>query len=65
MSKPTFGQTTARSGSQANSNWEDNATSSGAKFKFIHLIAVSIVFLLLGSYLAKVPISKGPETTKD
>ena len=63
MSKP--GQTTARSGSQANLNWEENGPSSGAKFKFIHLIFVSIVFLLLGSYLAKLPLSTGPETSKD
>ena len=35
--------------------WDDAQVSSGKKFKFIHLIIVSIVFLLLGSYLAKVP----------
>lgn len=44
-------------------NWEDNSASSKGKFKFIHLIIVSIVFLLLGSYLAKVPIAS-PTTKK-
>ena len=37
-------------------NWADDAGSSGKKFKFIHVILVSIIFLLLGSYLAKLPI---------
>jgi len=40
--------------------WEDDGTSSGKKFKFIHIIVVSIIFLLLGSYLAKVPIAAAP-----
>mmetsp|Transcript_22260 Transcript_22260/g.29810 ORF Transcript_22260/g.29810 Transcript_22260/m.29810 type:complete len:94 (+) Transcript_22260:782-1063(+) len=48
------------SGAQANQAWEDNPASSGKKFKFIHVIAVSIVFLLLGSYLAKVPLTSAP-----
>ena len=37
-------------------NWADDAGSSGKNFKFIHVIIVSIVFLLLGSYLAKMPM---------
>ena len=47
--------------------WEDDGTSSGKKFKFIHIIVVSIIFLLLGSYLAKVPIAAAPtpETPTD
>lgn len=48
------------SGVQANMAWEDDGTSSGKKFKFIHIIVVSIIFLLLGSYLAKVPIAAAP-----
>ena len=40
--------------------WEDDGNSSGKKFKFIHIIVVSIIFLLLGSYLAKVPIAAAP-----
>ena len=44
-------------GTTANVNWEDSQGSSGKKFKFIHVIVVSIVFLLLGSYLAKLPIA--------
>lgn len=49
-------------------NWEDNSASSGGKFKFIHLIIMSIVFLLLGSYLAKVPLTTAsvhPESTTE
>ena len=49
------------SGALANKNWEDGTASSGKKFKFIHLIVVSIVFLLLGSYLAKVPMPATPD----
>ena len=45
-----------QSPAQASLNWEEGSkASSGGKFKFIHLIAVSIVFLYLGSYLAKLP----------
>ena len=38
-------------GAPAAINWADDSGSSG-KFKFIHVIVVSIIFLLLGSYLA-------------
>ena len=44
--------------------WEDGAKSSGGKFKFIHLIVVSILFLLLGAYLAKIPVSEIDASTK-
>ena len=36
--------------------WEDDGSASGKKFKFIHIIVVSIIFLLLGSYLGKAPL---------
>ena len=63
VQKKTVSQSSASSGTASGTpaggqvNWEDNSASSGGKFKFIHLIIVSIVFLLLGSYLAKVPLS--------
>ena len=45
-------------GSQAVANWaDDNVSSGGKKFKFLHVIVVSILFLLLGSFLAKMPIA--------
>ena len=50
-------------GAQANKNWEDDGGSSKKKFKFVHVIIVSIVFLYLGSYLAKLPIAAPAETT--
>jgi hypothetical protein len=58
MSKPaaTPSSSTPSAGSQANMAWEDDGSASGKKFKFIHIIVVSIIFLLLGSYLAKVPL---------
>ena len=43
-------------------NWADDNPSSGKKFKFIHVIIVSIVFLCLGSYLAKMNPATSPET---
>ena len=46
-----------QTGVNANKNWADDSASSAKGFKFIHVIVVSIVFLLLGSYLAKVPIA--------
>ena len=52
------GDTSAAS-STTKSGWADSeadakaAAKRGAQFKFIHLIIVSILFLLLGSYLAK------------
>ena len=52
----TAGSGTVGVGAPAALNWADDAGSSGKKFKFIHVIIVSIVFLLLGSYLAKLPI---------
>ena len=42
-------------------NWADDNPSSGKKFKFIHVILVSIVFLCLGSYLAKMNPAPSPE----
>ena len=42
-------------GSPVAVTWADDTGSSGKKFKFIHVIIVSILFLLLGSYLAKLP----------
>ena len=43
-------------------NWGDDNPSSGKKFKFIHVILVAIVFLCLGSYLAKMnPTAPAPE----
>ena len=42
-------------------NWGDDNPSSGKKFKFIHVILVSIVFLCLGSYLAKMSPATTPE----
>lgn len=51
----------AASGSQSGGWAEseaDSKASKGAQFKFVHLIIVSILFLLLGSYLAK--SSSGP-----
>ena len=47
---------TVSGGAPAAVNWAEDAGSSGKKFKFIHVIIVSILFLLLGSYLAKLPI---------
>ena len=47
---------TVSGGAPAAINWAEDAGSSGKKFKFIHVIIVSILFLLLGSYLAKLPI---------
>ena len=48
---------TVSGGAPAAINWAEDAGSSGKKFKFIHVIIVSILFLLLGSYLAKLPIA--------
>ena len=42
-------------------DWSDDSGSSGSKFKFIHVVIVSIIFLLLGSYLAKLPIGAPAE----
>ena len=56
----TVGGGAPTTGALANKNWEDNNASSGKKFKFIHLVVVSIVFLLLGSYLAKVDLPVAP-----
>ena len=42
-------------------NWGDDNPSSGKKFKFIHVILVAIVFLCLGSYLAKMNPAPTPE----
>ena len=42
-------------------NWGDDNPSSGKKFKFIHVILVAIVFLCLGSYLAKMNPAPAPE----
>ena len=47
---------TLSAAAQANSNWEDKNASSGKKIKFIHVIICSILFLLLGSYLAYTPM---------
>ena len=45
-------------GSQAVANWaDDNVSSGGKKFKFMHVIVISILFLLLGSFLATMPIA--------
>ncbi len=60
MSKGSGSQATPSSGLSANKNWEDDQSSSAKGFKFIHVIVVSIVFLLLGSYLAQVPMPVDP-----
>jgi len=57
------GGATTSGAALANQTWEDNAASSGKKFKFIHVILVSILFLFLGSYLAKVPLPTDPAQT--
>ena len=60
-STPAAGSNTT--GNNAQMAWEDNGSSSGKKFKFIHIILVAIVFLLLGNYLAKVPMPARPAST--
>ena len=42
------------------SDWTDDVASSGKKFKFFHLIIVSILFLFLGRYLAQIPTFETP-----
>ena len=51
------GSGTLTTGANANKNWEEDCTAAAKGFKFIHVIVVSIIFLLLGSYLAKVEVN--------
>jgi len=64
MSKQSSLATTA-GGAQSksadvNNSWQDDGTGSGKKFKFVHIIVVSIIFMLLGSFLAKAPVPSTP-----
>ena len=47
--------------SAAPSDWTDDVASAGKKFKFFHLIIISILFLFLGRYLAQIPTFETPE----